>query len=103
MVSILPRLWCLTCLLVLALAVPASADVRTETFRTGPVQVGGYEVKQENAAFGVPAPDVDGFVTRMEVEAFRSAMNSDQSIAPNEVHLYFGELTILDFVDAWSA
>ena len=36
------------CFLLLALAAPASAEVRTETFRHGPIEARGYEVKQEN-------------------------------------------------------
>jgi plastocyanin len=53
---------------VLASAAPAGAEVRTETFRHGPIEVGGYEVKQENTDFSVPEPNVDGFITHMEVD-----------------------------------
>lgn len=56
------------CLFVLAFAAPASAEVRTETFRHGPIEVRGYEVKQENTDFAIPEPNVDGFITKMEVD-----------------------------------
>ena len=54
---------------LIALAVPAAAgaEERTETYRTGPIQVAGYQVKQDQT-FGVPKPDVDGYITRMEVD-----------------------------------
>ncbi len=69
MVSILPRLAPLLALLtLLALAAPAGAETRTETFRHGPIEVGGYEVKQQNADLTIPEPNVDGFVTHMEVD-----------------------------------
>ena len=69
MVAILPRLLPLICFGLLALtAVPASAVIRTETFRTGPIEVGGYEVKQRNADLSIPEPNVGGFITHMEVD-----------------------------------
>ena len=71
MVSILPRLLPLICFLLLA--APASAEVRTETFRHGPIEVGGYEVKQENTDFTVPEPNADGFITHMEVDVVDAA------------------------------
>lgn len=58
----------LCCFVLLALAAPASAEVRTETFRHGPIEVGGYEVKQQNVDLSVPEPNVDGFITHMEVD-----------------------------------
>lgn len=39
-------------------------------------------------------------VTRMSVESFTYAVNTDRQLAPHEVHLYFAELSIEDEVDA---
>jgi plastocyanin len=44
----------------------ASAAQETHTFRTGPLSVDGYEV-QQNVQLA-PSPDVNGFITRMEVD-----------------------------------
>lgn len=64
----------LLCLLsLLAAAAPASAEIRTETFRHGPIEVGGYEVKQQDADLTIPEPNVDGFVTNMEVDIVDAA------------------------------
>ena len=51
-----------------ALAAPsaASAAVETQTYRTGPIAVGGYEVQQNLQL--APSPDVNGHITRMEVD-----------------------------------
>ena len=38
-------------------------------------------------------------VVRMDVEEFRYAFNAE-AVAPHEVHLYFGELSLSDYVDA---
>ena len=65
---LLRRLLPLLALALLAVPAGASAEVRTETFRHGPIEVSGYEVKQNNIDFDVPKPKVDGFVTRMEVD-----------------------------------
>ena len=66
---LLRRLLPLLCLpTLLALAAPASAEIKTETFRHGPIEVGGYEVKQQNAERVNSRPSVDGFVTHMEVD-----------------------------------
>ena len=53
-----------------ALVLPsaASATERTESFRVGPVTVGGYEVKQEQARGGLPKPRSDAFITNMKVD-----------------------------------
>jgi plastocyanin len=55
-------------LVLTGLAAPsiASAAVETQTFRTGPIGVAGYEVQQNLQL--APSPDVNGFITRMEVE-----------------------------------
>lgn len=69
-----PRTPVLLCLLfLLALAAPASAELRTETFRHGPIEVGGYEVKQKDVDLSIPEPNVDGFVTNMEVDVVDEA------------------------------
>ena len=52
-------------------AAPAAADVQQLTYRVGPIEVDPYQVKQSDIApesFGIPKPDVDGFVTAMEVD-----------------------------------
>ena len=54
-------------LLLLVFAAPVSAETRTETFRTPPITVAGYQVKQEQA-MTIPKPDVDGFITDMSVD-----------------------------------
>lgn len=52
-----------------ALAAPATApaDVQTHTYTVGPISVEAYEVKQD-FMLGPPHPDVDGSITRMEVD-----------------------------------
>ena len=55
----------LAVLALLATAAPAAAETKTETFRF-PVQVKGYQVKQE-MTYGVQHPQVDGFITGMSV------------------------------------
>ena len=63
----LPVVLLLSVLALLA-APAAQAAERTESFRVGPVKVGGYEVKQEQAMGGLPKPKRDGFITRMKVD-----------------------------------
>jgi len=64
--------WPVTRILIVAVvllafgAAPALAEVKTETFRY-PVQVNGYEVKQEYT-FNIDHPKVDGFITGMDVD-----------------------------------
>ena len=53
-------------LAALAAAPPAFAEVKTEVFRVGPIQVNGYQVKQGGNL--IPKPSVDGFVTGMDVD-----------------------------------
>jgi plastocyanin len=57
-------------------AAPASAEVKTETFRF-PVTVKGYQVKQE-MTFGVQHPNVDGYITGMST----NVVNADGSPVP---------------------
>ena len=47
---------------------PASAETRTETFRYGPIEIGPYQVLQEDLKLGIPKPASDGFITNMEVD-----------------------------------
>ena len=54
-------------LLCAAALLPAAAAAKTETFRVGPIGVGGFEVKQSIMA-GIPKPAVDGHITGMEVD-----------------------------------
>jgi plastocyanin len=51
---------------VLALPSAASAAEETHTFTTGPITVGGYQVKQD--FMGAPQPKLDGHITRMEAD-----------------------------------
>lgn len=65
----LPRpalLAALTLLSLLAVPSLASAAVETQTITTGPITVDGYEVQQNYRL--APTPDVNGFITRMEVD-----------------------------------
>jgi plastocyanin len=50
-----------------ALPSAASAAEQTETFTTGPITVGGYQVKQEVLP-NLQEPKLDGHVTRMEAD-----------------------------------
>jgi plastocyanin len=52
----------------LALAPGAAAEIRTETFRYGPVTIGPYQVLQSDLELSIPKPAVDGFITDMEVD-----------------------------------
>jgi hypothetical protein len=53
---------------MLAFAAPASARTVTETFRVGPIEVDGYEVKVENLRAGIPKPAVNAHITKMEAD-----------------------------------
>ncbi|MBJ7330992.1 MAG: hypothetical protein JHC95_13925 [Solirubrobacteraceae bacterium] len=46
----------------------AAAKTITKTFKYGPINVAGYEVKQTEVDFDAPEPEMDGFVTRMETD-----------------------------------
>jgi len=50
------------------LAAPASAEIRTETFRYGPIEIGPYQVLQSDLKLAIPKPAADGFITNMEVD-----------------------------------
>ena len=52
----------------LVTASPAGAEVTTYTFRYGPITISPYEVKQSVDFRNVPKPDVDGFITGMDVD-----------------------------------
>ena len=60
----------LLALLAVALvtAAPASAEVKTEKYRFGPITVRGYEVKQNNFELGIPHPKEAGHITNMSVD-----------------------------------
>jgi plastocyanin len=54
---------------LLLLAAPASAAPQTKSFRYGPITVDPYQVKQDIDLGGkVPTPNVDGFITAMDVD-----------------------------------
>ena len=46
----------------------ANAAPQTKTFRTGPIKVGSYQVKQSDLDGNIPTPKVSGFITEMDVE-----------------------------------
>jgi plastocyanin len=50
------------------LAAPASAELRTETFRYGPIAIGPYQVLQSDLKLAIPKPVTDGYITDMEVD-----------------------------------
>lgn len=52
----------------LALAGPATAVTKTQTFRYGPVAIGPYQVLQEDLAFNVDKPAEDAYITHMKVD-----------------------------------
>ncbi len=65
------RPWILTvlaCLLALGLAAPAGAEVKQRTYTVGPIEVSPYQVVQNGFQGGIPKPDVDGAITRMDVD-----------------------------------
>ena len=52
----------------LVLSATASAAPQTQTFRTGPIKVGSYQVKQSDLDGNIPTPKVNGYITEMDVE-----------------------------------
>ena len=52
----------------LASAAPTTAATKQLTYRYGPIALGPYEVDQNTVLGGVPKPNVDGFITGMEVD-----------------------------------
>jgi plastocyanin len=70
---------------VLALVPSASAATQQLTYRYGPVELSPYEVDQNTAIGGVPKPNVDGFITRMEVEIVDAG---GQKISPKRLMLH---------------
>ena len=58
----------LAALATLAVAAPASAAPVTKTFRSKPIKVAPYEVKQTNIDIDIPTPGVDGFITEMQTD-----------------------------------
>jgi plastocyanin len=77
--------------LALLLAAPANAEIKTETFKYGPVEVNGYQVKL-NQEFATPHPDVDGFITAMNVDVVDA---NGKSVPIQRImlhHIVFGNL-----------
>ena len=57
----------------LVFSATASAAPQTKTFRTGPITVGSYQVKQSNLDISIPTPGVNGYITEMDVEVVDAA------------------------------
>lgn len=53
---------------LLTLCAPASAAPQVKTFRTGPIKIAPYQVKQSNFDLDIPKPAENGFITGMEVD-----------------------------------
>src|SRR4051794_38752851 len=47
----------------LATVGPADADQTTRVFRYGPIRIAPYGVDQRDYVFGIPGPQVDGYMT----------------------------------------
>lgn len=62
------RLFVLACLFLLVGAASAAAAPTTKSYRYGPIEVAGYEVKQDDMTTPIPTPDRDEFITRMSVD-----------------------------------
>jgi plastocyanin len=77
---------------LLCAAAPASAETKTETYRF-PVQVKGYQVKQE-MTYGVQHPHVDGHIVGMST----NIVNADGSPVPIQRlmlhHIVFSQLFV---------
>lgn len=58
----------LASLAVAALAPAAWAAPTTETYRSGPIDVGPYQVRQSDIEIGIPTPAKDAYITGMEVD-----------------------------------
>lgn len=67
------RLVIATVALLALAAAPAGAETRTETFKVGPIAVGGYEVKVNELRVGIPKPSVDGAITHFDVDMVDAA------------------------------
>ncbi len=65
-------------LAVLALPTPANAAVEEKVLRYGPVRLGPYDVHREEVTYGVPAPQVDGWLTAISA----NVVNADGSAVP---------------------
>jgi plastocyanin len=57
----------------LVFSATASAAPVTKTFRTGPIKVGSYQVKQSDLDASIPTPQIDGYITGMDVEVVDAA------------------------------
>ena len=52
---------------------------QTKTFRTGPIKVGSYQVKQSDLDASIPTPKIDGYITEMDVEVVDAAAGRSRS------------------------
>jgi hypothetical protein len=69
----------LTAVLIgLALPAPADAAVEEKVLRYGPVALAPYDVHREEVTYGVPAPQVDGWLTAISA----NVVNADGSAVP---------------------
>jgi plastocyanin len=64
----LTRVFLLAFALALLLTAPAAAEEQTQTYRYGPIEVDGYQVKQSDFTIGIPKPKQDGYITGMSVD-----------------------------------
>src|SRR4051794_4967193 len=62
----------------LALPAPAHGAVQEKVLRYGPVTLAPYEVHREEVTYGVPAPQVDGWLTAISA----NVVNADGSAVP---------------------
>jgi plastocyanin len=67
------------------LAAPASAAPQQLTYRYGPIALDRFEVDQGTAFGAVPKPEVDGYVTHMEVDVVDA---NGQPISPKRLMLH---------------
>src|SRR4029453_2744902 len=72
-------------LVMLAFASPATAAPEQLTYRYGPISLGPYEVDQNTVLGNVPKPNVDGFITGMDVDVVDRLGNK---VSPSHVMLH---------------
>ncbi|HEX8855113.1 MAG TPA: hypothetical protein VF752_05880 [Thermoleophilaceae bacterium] len=70
--------------LVLVLAGPASADVKSVTMKYGPIDIGPYQALRSSTY--VPTPELDGFVTEMDAHVIDA--ETGQEIPQYQVMLH---------------
>lgn len=69
----------------LGFAAPAAGAPQELTYRYGPITLSPYEVNQNTILGGVPKPNVDGFITAMEVDVVDGRGNK---VSPAHVMLH---------------